>query len=252
MVGCCHGRPAVWGVCYREEHAREGFESYLVGVRLLPIQLIESLWVLLIVIAGSVLVFTGAPPGSALALYVVAYDLGRFTFEFARGDSTRPYFAGFSEAQWISVALVVIVVVAEWVGFLPLSAWHTLVALALVLVMLGLALSRALRRSDEHLLLLPRHISELAGAIDTLPNPARGSPDGIRVHTTSQGLQISSAALTDEAGPVRCYTISRPGRTLSHRTAQSLLTSIGRLKHPGRPTEILFGDLGVYHLCIRL
>src|SRR5437870_7848841 len=25
MVGCCHGRPSAWGICYRDEHAGEGF-----------------------------------------------------------------------------------------------------------------------------------------------------------------------------------------------------------------------------------
>src|SRR5258705_1231483 len=32
MVGCCHGRPHSWGVCYRQEHAAAGFTSYYVGV----------------------------------------------------------------------------------------------------------------------------------------------------------------------------------------------------------------------------
>lgn len=38
MVGCCHGRPYHWGVCYRPEHAAVGFPPYYVGVRLFPIQ----------------------------------------------------------------------------------------------------------------------------------------------------------------------------------------------------------------------
>ena len=36
MVGCCHGRPSRWGVCYRHEHAEVGFASYFVGVRFFP------------------------------------------------------------------------------------------------------------------------------------------------------------------------------------------------------------------------
>src|SRR5215475_3904849 len=38
MVGCCHGRPFRWGICYRPEHAAEGFASHLVGLSLFPIQ----------------------------------------------------------------------------------------------------------------------------------------------------------------------------------------------------------------------
>jgi prolipoprotein diacylglyceryltransferase len=43
MVGCCHGRPHRWGICYRQEHANAGFPQYYVGVRLFPIQAVESL-----------------------------------------------------------------------------------------------------------------------------------------------------------------------------------------------------------------
>src|SRR5439155_22019386 len=53
MVGCCHGRPHSWGVRYKQEHADAGFAPYYVGVRLFPIQAVESLWVLSIVIVGN-------------------------------------------------------------------------------------------------------------------------------------------------------------------------------------------------------
>jgi hypothetical protein len=52
MVGCCHGRPHGRGVCYRAEHAAAGFTPYLVGVRLFPIQAVESVWVFSIVVVG--------------------------------------------------------------------------------------------------------------------------------------------------------------------------------------------------------
>src|SRR5579864_1742628 len=41
MVGCCHGRPHAWGVCYRESHATVGFPEYYVRVRLFPVQALE-------------------------------------------------------------------------------------------------------------------------------------------------------------------------------------------------------------------
>ena len=106
MVGCCHGRPHRWGVCYREEHAAVGFTPYFVGVRLFPIQAVESLWVFCIVTTGVTFVLNGRPAGAALAWYVVTYDLGRFCFEFLRGDPDRPYLWGFSQPQWISLLLM--------------------------------------------------------------------------------------------------------------------------------------------------
>ena len=45
MVGCCHGRPHAWGIRYSPAHADAGFTRHYVGIRLFPIQLVESLWV---------------------------------------------------------------------------------------------------------------------------------------------------------------------------------------------------------------
>src|SRR5215471_17085213 len=50
MVGCCHGRPNRWGVSYSAGHAAAGFTHFYVGVRLFPIQLVESLWVAAVVL----------------------------------------------------------------------------------------------------------------------------------------------------------------------------------------------------------
>jgi hypothetical protein len=59
MVGCCHGRPYKFGVCYRPEHAKEGFPDSLVGMRLFPIQAVESMFVLGVLLLGDVLVARG-------------------------------------------------------------------------------------------------------------------------------------------------------------------------------------------------
>jgi prolipoprotein diacylglyceryltransferase len=78
MVGCCHGRPHRFGVCYRREHMHAGFASYYVGVRLFPIQLVESLWVAGIVIAGVEMIQCRAAAGTALAWYIIGNGFGRF------------------------------------------------------------------------------------------------------------------------------------------------------------------------------
>ena len=113
MVGCCHGRPSAWGVRYREEHVAGGFAPYLVGVRLFPIQAVEFLWVFCMVVFGINIFLGDLPPGTTLVWYVVAYDTGRFYFEFLRGDAERPYIWGFSQPQWISVILMCLVVWLE-------------------------------------------------------------------------------------------------------------------------------------------
>ena len=136
MVGCCHGRPHGWGVTYSKESATADFPEQLVGVRLFPVQAVESFWVLAIVLTGVVQVIGGQPSGSALSGYVVAYGLGRFGFEFLRGDARRRYFRDLSEAQWTSLLISASVVMAEWFRALPASSWHSLAVACLVIAIL--------------------------------------------------------------------------------------------------------------------
>jgi hypothetical protein len=95
-AGCCHGRPARWGVCYGQAHVDDGFEPYLAGVRLFPVQVLASLWAFFVTGVGVVLLLSDLPPGTALGWYVVAYGVGRFLQEFLRGDAGRRYLLGFS------------------------------------------------------------------------------------------------------------------------------------------------------------
>lgn len=146
MVGCCYGTPNHWGVEYGEEHAAGAFPRHLVGVRLLPVQLFEALVVLLLVVMGCVLFLQGSPPGTALSWYVVGYAAARFWLERVRADDGRPYWRGFSEAQWTSLVLMSGVVAAEWQGRLPFSPWHTALSASVGLGMLALTLRMYRRR----------------------------------------------------------------------------------------------------------
>jgi|GEM_PF-2967375 len=134
LIGCCHGRPCKWGVRYHKGRAAPDFSEHLFGIRLFPIQAVESFWVFAVVLIGAMQVIGGRPSGSALSTYIVAYALGRFCFEFLRGDTRRHYFRGFSEAQWTSLLLTAAVVIAEWNGALPASSWHSLAAACLILL----------------------------------------------------------------------------------------------------------------------
>src|SRR5262249_15128101 len=157
MVGCCHGRPHRLGVCYRQEHADAGFPQYYVGVRLFPIQALESLFVFSVIAVGSWLVLTNHPPGEALAWYVFTYGVARFFFEFARGDTGRPELFGFSEAQWTSLLVMSVGVITEFYGIMPLHSWHAWAPIGVLLTMIVVALVRRFRKPAIYQLLHPYH-----------------------------------------------------------------------------------------------
>jgi hypothetical protein len=241
MVGCCHGRPCDWGVCYSAEHADEGFTPYYVGVRLLPIQAIESLWVLIVVVIGSGIVLSDYPPGSALTWYIVTYSIGRFSFEFVRGDPARPYYACFSEAQWTSLLLILMVLSGEIAGILEFYLWHELVAAGMVLAMIGFTFQRHVRKTNRFALLHPRHIREIANIIN-------GDAGEIDVKTTSQGISLSVSRLPDH----QVYTFSTLHDTLTAPAAAILTGCVLQLNHHSGSHQLIEGDSGVFHLIVSI
>ncbi|HEV8505247.1 MAG TPA: prolipoprotein diacylglyceryl transferase family protein, partial [Chitinophagaceae bacterium] len=81
-VGCCHGKPSKKGVIYGPKHVQDGFTSYYEGIPLFPVQLVESGFVFLIIITGSLLLTQNTKPGTVLILYTVIYGSFRFVIEF--------------------------------------------------------------------------------------------------------------------------------------------------------------------------
>lgn len=243
MVGCCHGRPSRWGVRYRDEHADAGFTPHYVGIRLFPIQLVESLWVLGVVAVGLRMVLREDPAGSALAWYVMAYGVGRFGFEHLRGDPARAYWKGFSEGQWTSMILLLLVGGAELAGALPLQGWHLAATAGMILVMLGIAL----RGSQEHRLLQPRHVREVA---DLLSGPGTGQDSAaVRIGCTSLGIRISGGIARQGAVAVHHYALSSQRGPLEPGIARSLAALIRQLKHPASPFELVSRN-GIFHLLV--
>jgi hypothetical protein len=118
MPGCCHGQPWRWGVTYGHEHVDAGFAEHLEGVRLFPIQAVESGFALLIVV-------TGIAPSSRdirqarLPSTSSSMPLDDSASNSSGCDSTRPYLWGFSEAQWISLSIATADVWAEHAGLPP-------------------------------------------------------------------------------------------------------------------------------------
>lgn len=259
MVGCCHGKPHCWGVCYGAEHAAAGFPDYFVGVRLFPIQLIESIWVFGVVIIGTVLIANGRSPGESLAWYIIAYDSGRFCFEFMRGDAARPYRWGFSEPQWTSLLLMCPIIWAELSGVLPLHLWHISAMGGMVLAMISISLSRHSRKTAKHQLLHPRHIREVAEAVDlvsslafqqTTPPERKPACKAIHLACTSLGIQISAGKIKDVAGQIDYFTFSSQPNTMTPETANIIAALILQLGYSSTPNQVVQGNPGIYHLLI--
>jgi prolipoprotein diacylglyceryltransferase len=261
MVGCCHGRPHKWGVCYRKEHAEAGFTHYYVGIRLFPIQIVESIWVLFLVIVGTVLVMTGAHPGEVIAWYVIAYDIGRFLLEFVRGDPERPYYAGFSEAQWTSIFLMIIIIMAEIKGALTFHWWHVVSTVGLILLMIAVALKRRFQKTPKYLLLNPRHIEEVAEALDRLLHveferssihEKNSTPADIKMECTSQDVQISTSIIKNQSDQIYHYALSRKKARLTDESAEILAELLFQLKKSFHSYKLIKGNKGVFHLLINV
>lgn len=259
MVSCCHGRPYRWGVCYREEHTAKGIAPYFAGVRLFPIQGVESLLVFSIVFFGTALLLNPHRPGDAVSWFVISYAAGRFGAEFLRGDAARPYFASFSEAQWTSLILMGVILAGELSGILNFHVWHALATTCVIFAMIAVALRRRARPTAEHLLVHPRHVDEVAHAIEWLasPNVANASspehshdPTPLKIGTTSLGIQISASTIRQGGRSIYHYALSSRTGTISEETVRAVARLILQLKHRSEATDLIKGNQGVFHLLI--
>jgi hypothetical protein len=195
------------------------------------------LWVLVVVAVGCAMVLRGDPPGAALAWYVIAYDIGRFSFEFLRGDPARAYLRGFSEGQWTSVVLMVLVTGAELAGWLPLEIWHVAATAGMALAMPAIALFRY----EKHRLLQPRHVREIAEILASL---SAAGPVA-QIGSTSLGIRISLGV----AGSTRHYALSSGRGMLREENARALAELIRQLRHPESPSRLV-NRKGVFHLLV--
>jgi len=255
LVGCCHGLPHHWGVCYGKAHAEAGFTRYLAGVRLFPIQLVESAWVLGSVAGGVYLIRNGSVPGEAMAWYVITYGVGRFCFEFLRGDPDRRYRLGFTEGQWTSLALMLAVAGSELKGALSLHSWHVAAAAGVAATMIAIAVSRRYRPTVRHRLLHPHHIREVAGLLERLALPAQAPlfANGersveIAVGRTTAGIQLSAGTIERDGDRLDHYTFSAGDGRLEQRDARALADLILELKHQSGLGDLVPGQRGIFHL----
>jgi hypothetical protein len=254
MVGCCHGKPFWRGVLYGYEHAAEGFPAWYVGARLFPVQALESIIVLSIVLAGSLMVLHGKAAGTALSWYVVTYSAARIWLEELRGDTGRPYWLRLSEAQWTSLLLILGIVSSEWIGRLPFSLVHTILctgaAASLIIV--------AVRRPDARAIVHPHHGGEIAGIVAGLPLApgmagVRRPFEPVSVRRTSLTVGVSTERLGRLGeSDASLYSLSRLDRDLTTFEARALARLILNLApHPRATDELVRGPLGVFHVIVR-
>lgn len=154
--------------------------------------------------------------------------------------------------------LMLVVVVAEFGGVIPLQAWHLAATAGMVATMLGVSLYRRSHGDGRHRLLSAGHIRELAEATDLLS--ARGRPTDpvladhqwlINVATTRVGIKLSAGRAWEGSHEVRHYTLSSAGASLSHDDARGLARVLLLLRHRGWKAELVPGREGVFHLIVR-
>ena len=239
MVGCCHGRPSRWGIRYGVAHGRDGLPWYYVDRRLFPIQLVDGLASLVLVIIGSSAICAPHPAGAIAAGYLVAYGAVRWFEELFRGDAVRPRFLGLSEAQWTAALLAIAALVL---------APRPPVALAGVSIVAAFALALGHRRLARTAwgLTSPWHLDELHRILLRLERaPAIGEA---RTLSTSHGLCVSLRRI---AGPpaLRDYVFSFVDRPLPPRLARALARHVRFARTPAEHVEVRLGTTpGIMHV----
>jgi len=255
IVGCCHGKPCKWGVLYGKKHIHSTFTPFYLGVRLFPLQLLELVLVLITVIAGSWM-FVASPAGYAFSWVVISYGLERYILEYYRGDAGRPFLKGFSEAQWTSLILMVIVVGVEIAGLIPFQAWHLVATAGILASMITVAIVRNYRAAPVHRIMNPNHISELSELIINLSNDINHQSrtitrnQKIHVGCTSMGIQVSVGVLNNASSFIHHYSFSFKEKVMNSQTANAVADLILKVWYPSCENELIDSKKGIYHLVI--
>lgn len=110
--GCCYGIPAAHGILYHSPQLSEAVVRF-------PVQLLESgLEFMLFGLLYLVLYRPQGPlqnkvRGHLLPIYLTSYALIRFLDEFLRGDVIRGHLGPLSTSQWISLAILAVLLI-KW------------------------------------------------------------------------------------------------------------------------------------------
>lgn len=102
LVGCCYGVESDIGFTYHHSLIESANH-----VNRFPIQLVEAVYNLGLFFLLYYLLKNNKLKGKLLGLYLIIYPIGRFIFEFFRGDEYRGFLFGLSTSQIISVLLLI-------------------------------------------------------------------------------------------------------------------------------------------------
>lgn len=105
LAGCCWGIEVPWGLAFSASPVAPNH------IHLMPVQLFEAAFNLLLFIALAVLSRRLVQKWRCLPIYFLAYGSGRFILEFFRGDRIRGHLWIFSTSQWVSLGLIAAAVV---------------------------------------------------------------------------------------------------------------------------------------------
>lgn len=100
LAGCCYGLPSEVGFFMSPESGGP------YGVRLFPIQLVESACCAGICLLLLRLSRESRPGGFLLGTYLASYGCARFVLECFRGDPVRGFVGPFSVSQWCSIVAI--------------------------------------------------------------------------------------------------------------------------------------------------
>ncbi|MEO8108807.1 MAG: prolipoprotein diacylglyceryl transferase family protein [Ginsengibacter sp.] len=255
-VGCCHGKPAKGGVIYGYEHVKAGFTFYYKDIPLFPIQLIESLFVFLIVVVGFCLLLLHFVPGTFLILYTVGYGTFRFIIEFFRGDPERPYFKGLSEAQWTTLLLIGVSLWLGLEGYIPLYMWHIVLSFFLFIGAVIIVLKENAEKKAGNKIASPAHIRQIAMAISksTITDQIKESqetPANVDIYETGLGLSISKGELMQKGVCIKHYTVSCESRQLTCEIADKLAKVIQQIQKHNSAYRVLEQDNQVFHIIFK-
>lgn len=248
LVGCCHGKPHAWGISYGMDHVRAGFPRCYAGIRLFPIQVVESITGVLLTCGIVTLLLLDSPPGAAASMYVLGYAGARFFIEFFRGDFGRAQYADLSEAQWMSMLFIAAIGLGAAAGVLPIGAGMGGAALLAVLV--SYALIRTGGRATRRRLDGADHLLELAEAVENVFHDD-SPPGGVRVSQTSMGIRVSGGRVASDEWNGFHIAISRADEIMNDEIAVRVASRILRLRTQ-TPDHFLLGgrQAGVYHLLV--
>ncbi|MCX6250192.1 MAG: prolipoprotein diacylglyceryl transferase [Bacteroidetes bacterium] len=247
LVGCCYGKPARKGVEYGHTHVEDGFPFYLENVPLFPIQLVESAFVFMVIISGSLMLFQHLPAGSVLIFYTAVYGAFRYIIEFFRGDADRPYYRGLSEAQWTTIFLMSVSLAFSLMGFIPFYYWHLITTICLI----AISLFVIIKNKEKKSIFDPHHVMQIASGLILLNDYLnKNVPQNIiKTYQTNLGLVFSKGQFETTESLITHYTVSSKTKIrLNLKIVQKLASLVKKLqKHTGS-YQVAEKQNGIFHI----